>query len=374
VISRSAAIAARGHDVRLVTLGPVLEARGIEVTTRPIPSGVAESIAAARGFLRDIRDFHPDLLHLHYAGGKLGTLATLSAVRPLVVTVMGGDVLPEQHAAALSPLERRGTRRILEEADLILAKSDFLRSAVAALGDFAGKVETVRWGVDPAEFRPDRAGAEALRARLGLPAGTRVLLSPRPLQPLYNVHLIVEALPAVLARVPEALLLVTDYNGLPAYRAQVEAAIARLKLGGRVRLLPRTEHSAMPALYSLAAAVISVPSSDGLPQTLFEAMACEVPVVLGSLPGYREVVTDGESAVLVQLDASSIAAGIVRVLTDADFATRLTRAAAARVRDRALLPRDAERVEALYRELLTRRRRHPPIAGRVLDAIGLLAR
>jgi glycosyltransferase involved in cell wall biosynthesis len=374
VISRSAAIAARGHDVRLVTLGPVLEARGIEVKTRPIPWSVVDSIAAARGFLRDIHDFRPDLVHLHYAGGKLGTLGTLSAVRPLVVTVMGGDVLPEQHAAALSRLERRATRRILEEADLILAKSDFLRSAVAVLGDFAGKVETVRWGVDPAEFRRDPAGAEAFRARLDLPAGARVLLSPRPLQPLYNVHLIVEALPAVLARVPEALLLVTDYNGLPAYRAQVEAAIGRLKLGGRVRLLPRTEHSAMPALYSLAAAVISVPSSDGLPQTLFEAMACEVPVVLGRLPSYREVVADGETAVMVDIDAPSIAQGVLRVLTDGRFASALMRAAAQRVRESALLPREAERVEALYREVLARPRRRAALAGRVLDAASLLAR
>jgi glycosyltransferase involved in cell wall biosynthesis len=103
-------------------------------------------------------------------------------------------------------------------------------------------------------------------------------------------------------------------------------------------------------------------------------MACEVPVVLGRLPSYRELVADGETAVMVEIDAPSIAQSILRLLTDGSFASALTRAAAARVRESALLPREAERVEGLYREVLTRPRRRAPLVGRILDAAGLLAR
>jgi glycosyltransferase involved in cell wall biosynthesis len=111
-----------------------------------------------------------------------------------------------------------------------------------------------------------------------------------------------------------------------------------------------------------------------LPQTLFEAMACEVPAVVGRLPGYREVVADGETAVMVDIDAPSIAQGVLRILTDDAFAAALTRAAAERLRECALLPREAERVESLYRQVLARPRRRPSLAERVLDAVGLLAR
>src|SRR5262249_45951725 len=107
----------------------------------------------------------------------LGTMALVSGVRPLVVTVMGGDVLPAQHPGGLSSLERRATRRVLETADLVLVKSDALARAVRARAPVRGRVETVRWGIDPAVFRPDPAGAAALRARLGLDAGDRVILS-----------------------------------------------------------------------------------------------------------------------------------------------------------------------------------------------------
>jgi glycosyltransferase involved in cell wall biosynthesis len=372
---RAAAVAARGHEVRLVTLGPTRPAAGVDVRTRPLPRGSLDAVRAARGFLADIGSFAPDVLHLHYAGGRLGTLATLAAARPLVVTVMGGDVLPEQHPGGLPPLERRATRRILEQADLILVKADGLRPAVARFGPLRAPIEIVRWGVDPAVFRRDAGAAEAMRARLGLGARDRVLLSPRILQRLYNVHLAVEAMPAVLARVPEAVLLVTEYAADAAYRAGIEDRIGALGLGDRVRLVGVIDHSDMPALYSLAEVVVQVPSSDGLPQSLFEAMACEAPSVLSPLPAYAEVVRPGETALVAEAAPASIAEQVARILEDAGLREALAAAGLARVREVASLPREAARVEALYRSLVAGpRRRRARGPGWLLDALSLALR
>ena len=159
-------------------------------------------------------------------------------MRPLVVTVMGGDVQPEQHLAGLPALERRATRRLLEEADLILAKSDALRTEIAAFGRFESKIETVRWGVDPELFRARPEEAAALRARLGLAAGDRVVLSPRLLRPLYNVHLLVEAMPRVLAAVPGALLLLSRHRADEDYERTLRARVDALGLGGTRPLRP----------------------------------------------------------------------------------------------------------------------------------------
>ncbi len=371
---RGAALAARGHAVRLVTLGPVLDAPGIEVCTRPIPTSLPSAVRAARGFFRDLRAFAPDLLHVHYAGGKLGTLATLSSVRPLVVTVMGGDVQPEQHAGGLPPLEARATRRLLEEADLILAKSDALRREIAAHGRFEHKLHTVRWGVDPARVHRVPQAAHALRDELRLAPTDRVVLSPRILRPLYNVHLLIEALPALLARVPQALLALTEHRADESYRAQLVARAEALGVSARVRFIGALGHADMPALYSLADVMVSVPFSDGLPQSLFEAMACETPSVIGRLAAYAEVVDDGEHVLLADLDAPAIAAALARVLTDAALARRLTGAALTRVREVASLPREAARVEALYAELLQRPRRAAPRLRRLLDGATLFVR
>src|SRR5262249_26092107 len=82
VTGPSAALAARGHDVRLVTLGPVLPAPGVDTRSRPIPHTLREAARAGRTFLADIATFSPDVLHLHYAGGLLGTMASLADVHP----------------------------------------------------------------------------------------------------------------------------------------------------------------------------------------------------------------------------------------------------------------------------------------------------
>jgi glycosyltransferase involved in cell wall biosynthesis len=219
---------------------------------------------------------------------------------------------------------------------------------------------------------PDEA--RALRDELGLRPADRVVLSPRILRPLYNVHLIVEAMPAVLARVPEALLLVTEHRADEDYRRRLEARAQALGLGGRVRFIGAVGHARMPALYTLAEAMVSIPFSDGLPQSLFEAMACETPAVIGRLPAYDEVVRDGEHALLCDLDAPAVAAAVTRLLTDAALARRLARAALARVLEVACLPREAERVERLYEQVLRKRRRRAPLGRRFLDGLTLFLR
>jgi glycosyltransferase involved in cell wall biosynthesis len=373
-LSRSMAMAGRGHEVRFVTVGDVPPAPGIEVRTRPLPRQAFAAAQAARSFVSDLRGWRPDLLHLHYAGGKLGTMAALSGIHPLVVTVMGGDVLPEQHPGGLSWLERRATRRILEQSDMLLVKSESLRSALEAWGGFAGKARVVRWGVDPARFRRDPAAATAMRTRLALSPRDRVILSPRPLAPLYNVDLAVEAMPRVLESAPDALLLVTEYNAEPSYRESLGRRAAALRLGDRVRFVGAISGADMPALHSLAEAIVSLPSSDGLPQSLFEAMACETPAVLGRLPGYAEVVTDGESALLVDHAAPAVASALVRLLSDQGLRARIAARARERVREVAFLPRELERVEELYRELLARGPRAAADRGQWLDLAGLLLR
>ena len=371
---RGAALAARGHQVRLVTAGEVLDAPGIEVRTRPLPGNPFSAALSARGFLRDIWSFEPDVLHVHYAGNKLSTMALVSGVHPLVVTVMGGDVQPEQHLAGLARLERRATRRLLEEADLILAKSDALRPEIASFGRFESKVETVRWGIDPDLFQPRPQEARALRARLGLRDDDLVVFSPRIMRPLYNIHLLLEAFPLVLAREPRAVLLLSEHRADPEYRQSLAARAAELGIASRVLFVGRIEHQDMPAFYSLSAVSVNLPFSDGLPQSLFEAMACGTPSLLGRLPWYAEVVTDGEHVLLCDLEPPAIASALTRLLSDAPLRRSLGEAGRRRVMEVACLPREAERVERFYERLLASPRRRPSWAPRILDGLTLALR
>lgn len=374
VVGRSEALAARGVHIRLVTLGPVLPAAGIEVRTRPIPTGPLAGARAFSSFMRDVRSFQPDLLHLHYAGGRLGSLALLSGIRPLVVNVMGGDVLPDQHPGGLSRMARRATRRILERTDAVLVKSDKLLSAVADFAPVEGKAHVVRWGIDPADFFPDPVGAQAWRPRLQLADDAQVVLSPRLLRPLYNIHLIVDAFAEAARSFPQAVLLLAEYVSDETYRREIEARIETLGLRERVRFIGAVPHAEMRGLYSAATAVVMAPSSDGLPQSLFESLSCGAPVLLGHLPAYSEIVEDGRSALFTNIDVPSIASGLCRLLGDEKLRATLSREGRVVVNEKASLTRNVDRVLHIFETLCAQPRlmpRRDPLAT-LLDLVGLV--
>lgn len=367
---RGGAIATLGHTVRLVTLGPVLPHSGIEVRTRPLPRTPLEGVAAFQSFQRDLRDFHPDLLHVHYAGGRLGSLGLASGIKPLVVTVMGGDVLPEQHMGRLGAFDRRTTRRLLREADLLLAKSNGLAACIARYGNYQAKTETVRWGIDLPRFARDPVKGQALRGKLGL-ADRPLLLSPRILRPLYNIHLIVEAMRAILSTHPGAALLISRHGEDKDYAARLRARVTELGLDDSIRFISPMDYDEMPALLSAVSIVVSVPFSDGLPQTLFECLASQTPLILGRLEAYAEMVEHEREVLLTELDPRSIASAVSRLLSDPALARQLGEAGLERVRATASLPLEARRVEAMYRLVLASPRRSSPLAPRILDALSL---
>ncbi|MDP9169777.1 MAG: glycosyltransferase family 4 protein [Acidobacteriota bacterium] len=74
------------------------------------------------------------------------------------------------------------------------------------------------------------------------------------------------------------------------------------------------------------ASVMALPSlTEGSPNVLLEAMACGVPSAATSVGGIPEIVSDGESALLVPpREPAKMAAAISRLLTEPELARRIT--------------------------------------------------
>jgi len=287
-------------------------------------------------------------VHVHFAYSYYGWLAAVLGCRPLVVTVMGGDVLFEEQGAP-TPWGKWLTLKLLESADHITSKSNYLTEALDRLGGFGHKAERIVWGIPLEKFR--RCDPAALRARLALSAERRVILSPKILQPLYRVDLVVEAMAEVVVHCPQTVLLITEYAPDPTCRAAIAERVEALALGDYVKFVGCIEHDDMPAYYSLAEMTVAVPSSDGLPQTLLEGMACEVPSILSRLPRYEEIVQHRQSAYFVDATPESVAAGILTLLDDPALRIEIARNAFEIVSREGDLTEQAERVEKRYYEL-----------------------
>ena len=238
---------------------------------------------------RALGRIQPDLVHVHYA--QTGLMAfPLSRFHPLVVTVMGGDILPDQGYRGLPAYF---VRMLLDKADCITSKSGFLDEALEKIGRYRSKIRRITWGVDLSLFRPNR-DVGGLRKRWDIPARDLVFFDPRLARPFYKKHLILEAFSGYLRTGgPPATLLIAEAFADPDYVRRLRAQASSLQVSGGVRFVGAIPPTEMPDYYVLADLTISAAPSDGLPQTIFEAYACGSFLILSDLPQYAGIVQDG---------------------------------------------------------------------------------
>ena len=135
---------------------------------------------------------------------------------------------------------------------------------------------------------------------------------------------------------------------------QLAALAAAVPARHRVVFVPFTNGA---LAYYRVAALAALPSTiEGLSQALLEAMALGIPVVASDAGGNPDLVTSGDTGLLVPTEnAAGWAAAFERVLGDAAFAARIGGLGRDLVRGDYTLERTAERTEAVYLEALARR-------------------
>jgi glycosyltransferase involved in cell wall biosynthesis len=240
----------------------------------------------------------------------------------------------------------------LRSADLVVAGSASLMEAAISLGARRDRAVTIASGVDRTSFRPGPA-SPALRGRLGL-EGRHVLFSPRAMKPLYRHGVVVDA----LTRLPDDVVaLMVSYMADPTELSAVQRRAEELGVADRVVIVPAIAHSDMPDFYRLADVVVSLPASDSTPITLFEALACERPVVAADLPAVRELLGRLDPGALVPVDDPAQTATAIARALDRGPAERaaLATQGVVLVEEMADQDRNLARVEKLYRGLAAKR-------------------
>ncbi len=327
----------RGNDVLLISppgpYGAKLRELGFRWEPLPMDRRSLNPFREARllAYLwRLVRRERPHVVHnFTIKCAVYGSLAARLARVPLRINAVAGMgyvfTNNDFKARLLRPLVRALMRLALDGANarLILQNPDDL-----ALFDKAGLVDmaNVRLipgsGVDVSRFRE-------IRALRGAPGTRRVLLSARLLWDK-GVAEFAEAARLLHGegRSIEFLLAGDPDPGNPA--AIPEATIAKWVDDGLVTWLGHVED--MPGLLA-SVDMMALPSyREGLPKGLIEAAACGLPLVTTDVPGCREVVTDGVNGLLVPVrDSISLARAIARLQDDPVLASRLGKAARAKV-------------------------------------------
>jgi len=356
-----------GAERQLASLAPLLKARGvdIQVITRrytgmaayeivdevpvhrlpaPRPKALASAVFTAAA-LRLLKRQRPDLLHAHELLSP--TTAGIAAKRlfgiPLVVKVLRGGELGD-----IAKLKRRPTGRMRlalmhKLVDRFLVISREIEAELAEVGIPPERCLHLPNGVDSAHFTP--VGPEAkqtTRTKLGLPEAPTAVYTGR-LTPEKHLERLIGLWPAVRGAQPGAHLLIVGSGEQEAHLREIA--------GSGVGFTGAVE-DVRP--YLQAADLFVLPSStEGLSNALLEAMAAGLAVVATAVGGAPDVITHGENGWLVPPDEEpALEEAIITLLENPVLREQLGEQARQRVMSQYSLPEVAERLRALYGEVL----------------------
>jgi glycosyltransferase involved in cell wall biosynthesis len=256
----------------------------------------------------------PDLIQSHAVKSHfLVRTAGLDRAAPWVA-FHHGYTWPDFKARAYNQLDRWSLRA----ARRVLTVSQPFRRELIGRGVAAERIEVVHNAIDP-QWGQRREAPEALRAKLGIAPDARVLLIVGRLSLEKDHRTLLEAMRRLPGDAPAAHLVIV---GEGPERPRIEETVRKLGLAGSVTLTGQVP-SAEP-YYGIADLCVLSSLSEGSPNALLEAMAAGVPVVATAVGGIPEMVSHGESALLIEpADCQAMTSAIARLLADGELARRL---------------------------------------------------
>lgn len=316
-------------------------------------------------------EWRPDILHAH-SPALCGQAALRVASRrgiPLVYEIRAfwEDAAVGNGQSREGSLRYRLTRslenNVVARADAVVTICDGLRQDLIGRGYDASRISIMPNGVDLALFGTPTAREAALADELGLGTGP-VIGFIGSFYDYEGIDDLIAAMPALIARVPDArLLLVGGGPREEALRVQAEASPAC----DAIRFVGRVPHDQVERYYALAD-VMAYPRKKSrltdlvTPLKPLEAMAQGKLVAASDVGGHRELITDGETGVLFPPDdPAACAAALARLLGARESWDAFRTAGRQHVETRHDWQRNAERYQDVYHRLLEpglRNKRH----------------
>jgi glycosyltransferase involved in cell wall biosynthesis len=307
--------------------------------------------------VREMEKAPPDLIYQRYGRfGWVGVEAALRTGRPLFLEYNGSEVWVGKYwdRSGMLGLLARCEELNLRAATRIFVVSEVERRNLLRAGVRSEKIVVNPNGVDVEKFRPGVGGAR-VRDELGIEDDTMLAGFVGTFGPWHGALVLAEAITLLPATARVSFLLV----GNGAERAQAERIVREGGAEGRAVFAGTVAHERVPALLDACDVLLSphVPLTDGSeffgsPTKLFEYMAMGKPIVASHLGQIADVLTDEQTALLVEPgDARALSEAIIRLSESAELRERLGAAARREAVERHTWEQNAERVLCAYSEV-----------------------
>lgn len=300
------------------------------------------------GALWTLLRIRPDVIHAH----EILTPATIAIYakrilrRPVLVKILRGGARGDAFKLKKRPFWRSYLRSLIRHVDLFIMISQEIDEELAALGVPQEKRVFLPNGVDAVRCIPvSEERKQKLRAGLFLPGQATLVMYTGRLVPEKCVDYLLRIWPQVRATIPTAHLLIVGQG--PEEERLREMRVEGVQFTGQV-------DDALP--YLQAADLFVLPSStEGLSNSMLEAMSCGLPVLATHVGGAPDVIRHKESGWLIPPnDIRALHSGLEVLLEDQALRFRLGAGARQRILAGYSLDSIARQLANLYRKLLAR--------------------
>ncbi len=310
-------------------------------------TGISYAYFISRYAIKNIKP-KPDLLHAHFSYpdgfGMIG-LAKKWKV-PFVISALG---TLERKVAYEGSYTSRQIFEAMNCADKVLSVSEDLKNHIVNLGISEDKVSVVPNGVDIEKFKP--AGKEYARNMLNLPQDKKIVLFVGALKKIKGVDYLIEAAKSFLDT-NISLYMVGRDDGM---KKSLEKRAHELKIDNHIKFTGPVNHEDIP-LWLSASDILVLPSlSEGRPNVILEAFACEVPVVATNVGGVPELMINGETGYLVPAkNPMELSEKVNKLLEDRDLRIKMGKFGRMTIIQRGLTwETHAKKTIKIYSKLLT---------------------
>ena len=285
-----------------------------------------------------------DLIHVHWAipTGLIGVWAGRLLKKPTVVTIHGSDFrMATERLSFLTKI----FLYVCQRANQVMCVSELQRKEIQKMGIKAEKISTLPMGIDEPFLEAGKKRAEKSNGQ------PHTVLSNRNLLPLYNVSLLIRAIPKVIKEQPYTKFFIA---GDGSDRKDLEKEVDSLNLGSSVQFLGHLPHEKMAELLSQADIYVSTSLSDGTSVSLLEAMGSGAFPIVTDIPANREWIVDGRNGFLVPVDQAEILADrIVNAIRDRDLLGKSRTENFIIAQKKAFWPANIRKLEEMYSSLFS---------------------
>lgn len=236
-----------------------------------------------------IKKHRPDMV-IAERTTSYGFLAAISGVKPIAIAQQGRtDLWPEK--SLLLPLKKTIQSYAFKKADLIHAWGPVMTISMKAINVEMNKVMVLPKGIDLEKFNnQNTADPSKINAIV-----TRSLTSD------YRHDIILKAFAVLNQRgIDFQLTIVGDGKELP----KLKELAKKLNIEKKVNFTGRIPNIQLPGLLQKANIYISMPITEGVSASLFEAMACNCYPIVTKIPGNLSWIKHRENGQLITIDDS----------------------------------------------------------------------